>query len=206
MDTCVVEPGDCIASVALSYGFNPATLWEHPANAALRATRPSGYVLVPGDIVAIPDLAPRHVDCALDRRHVFRRRGVPEKLRIRLEDDDAPRVEVDWMLTVDGHVTRGRTDAQGQLEAWIRPDARFGTLVVDDAPPMPLLLGRLPPVNAPDGVELRLCNLGHLQDSERANPHAVRTALRQFQATQALAPSGVADGPTQQALAACHGS
>ena len=81
-----VKAGDCVSSIAYQHGFAPETVWRHDENAPLRERRASMYVLMPGDVVVIPDRTAKTEICASGQRHVFRRVGVPEKLRIRFID------------------------------------------------------------------------------------------------------------------------
>ena len=53
----IVQEGESIANIAFRNGYFPETLWNHPANSVLRSNRASGYVLSPGDILHIPDVA-----------------------------------------------------------------------------------------------------------------------------------------------------
>ncbi len=79
----VVSTGDCIDSIALQYGFFADTLWNHSQNAALKDLRKDQNVLLPGDIVFIPDLDLEEQDAATEQHHRFRRKGVPARLRMK---------------------------------------------------------------------------------------------------------------------------
>lgn len=201
----VIKPGDCVASVALEHGFRPETLWEDAGNAGLREQRASGYLLVPGDVLAVPDPRPKQLDCETGQRHSFRRLGVPEKLQIRLEEDGLPRANLDYVLIIDGKSSNGRTDGDGKLEAWISPNARQGELRIDGEAPVPIMLGRLAPVTEDQGVCDRLINLGHLAADDIGDAAQLRFALLDFQTRHALPSSGEADDQTRAALVEAHG-
>jgi hypothetical protein len=79
----IIGDGDCMASIAFEHGFFWATLWEMPANAALRVERKSPFLFVADDRVEIPDKRER-VETGAARR--FRRKGVPEYVRLRFLD------------------------------------------------------------------------------------------------------------------------
>jgi len=75
-----VQPGDCIASIAYEHGFFWQTLWDHPDNADLKNKRTSGFQLLPGDVVRIPDLRIEAVAKAPEAKHRFKLKGVPSTL------------------------------------------------------------------------------------------------------------------------------
>lgn len=86
-----IAPGDCINSVALRHGFFPDTLWNHGSNAELKERRKDPNVLMTGDKLFIPDIKIKEVDKATEKRHRFRRKGVPAKLHLRfLKPKDKP--------------------------------------------------------------------------------------------------------------------
>lgn len=91
-----VEAGDCLHSIAYQYGFFWETLWNHPDNAELKRERRDPGVLLPGDRITVPPLTARLEPCQTEAKHVFRRRGVPARLRIRiLADEPAADEELD---------------------------------------------------------------------------------------------------------------
>lgn len=54
-----VKAGECLSSIAASYGFRDyRTICDHPSNAAFRAKRPNPNLIYPGDVVMIPVAAP----------------------------------------------------------------------------------------------------------------------------------------------------
>lgn len=202
-----VQPGDCLASIAYRHGFTPQTLWAHADNEPLRQKRESPFLLCPGDEVAIPAVRERDVDCVTGRRHTFRRRAVPEKFRVRLCVDGAPRKNVAYTLEVDGVPAEGTTDGDGWVEQWIMPDARRAVVVIDteeEREEVRFELGHLEPVTTEEGVRGRLVALAGMDP--RADDAALRVALRSFQIKHDLEPTGSADEPTQARLVREYGS
>jgi hypothetical protein len=76
----IVQAGDCIASIAYENGFFWKTLWEHPDNAELKQKRTSPFLLVPGDVVKVPDLRVEDVSKPAEAKHRFKLKGVPSVL------------------------------------------------------------------------------------------------------------------------------
>jgi N-acetylmuramoyl-L-alanine amidase len=199
-----VQPGECLASIADEYGFFPDTLWEAPENEPLRALRGDPFVLAPGDVVVIPEKKTTEVPIETGVRHRFRRRGVPERLTLRLFDDGVARANVDYEIEVAGRRLRGRTDAEGRLEQRIPPNATTGWLVLSEHERYELRLGHLDPVSTDAGLRARLVNLEYLPAKSR-EPAALAEALMAFQARHGLAPTGTADDATRARLQEVHG-
>src|SRR4051812_28314981 len=69
----IVQQGDDGASIAARFGFAAfAKIWDDPANAALKKTRPDVGVLYPGDEVTIPDLEKKSVTAKEKALNKFR--------------------------------------------------------------------------------------------------------------------------------------
>ncbi|MGH1331709.1 MAG: peptidoglycan-binding domain-containing protein [Paracoccaceae bacterium] len=206
-----VKKGDCISSIGESFGFFPDTLWELPENAELREKRENAYVLMPGeDQVFVPDLRPKDISCATGKRHRFRRKGVPERLRLRLLDDQGePRAQLPYSLTIDGDEQRDKTDEDGLLLAWIPPRALSGELVLDpdgDAPVTHnIKLGHLTPIDDPKGVAARLMNLGYALKDAQGKEDA-GAAIGAFQADEGLPVTNEIDEATRARLLERHKS
>jgi N-acetylmuramoyl-L-alanine amidase len=79
-----VESGDCMSSIAFSHGFFWETLWNHSSNSDLKSKRKDPNILVAGDVVHIPDLTIKQEDCATEKRHEFKLKGVPAKLKLKV--------------------------------------------------------------------------------------------------------------------------
>ena len=210
-----VEPGDCISSIAFEYGFHPDTVWLHEENAKLREKREDPNVLLPEeDVVFVPERRVKEVQRATGQRHRFRRKGVPELLRLRLLDKrDKPRVGLSYVLLIDGEVERrGVTDGEGKLVQPIPPNARMAllTLVGTGDPPeeYELLLGHLHPVDTAMGVCSRLRNLGFLREgdnnTEEARDEELWLALIAFQKAHGLEQTGEIDDATREMLESGH--
>lgn len=201
----VVQAGDCIASIGFLHGFLPDTIWNDAANGSLRAQRRDGNVLAPGDVVTVPDPHQKQCACATDRRHVFRRRGVPELLRLQFLRGGRPRVGLAYELCVDGQLSTGMTDDEGRIVAPIPPAAREATLTLGAHERFRFQLGQLEPSEEAGGARRRLVNLG-LLDSVDAGAGAYAMALRRFQRRHGLAITGSLDAATSQALRSVHGA
>lgn len=194
-------------SIAEQYGFFWETLWNHPRNAALRASRLDPTVLEPGDEVFIPEKTIKEYQRPTGARHTFKVRNVPAKLRLQFADNGAPRANVPYTLTVDGREVAppgSRTNGDGMVECSISPRATVGVLVLGEgeaAEEYVLRLGHLDPEGTAEGVRRRLGNLGYdLPKSEEET----RDALRAFQVREGLAVTGEADEATRLRLRAIH--
>jgi hypothetical protein len=177
-----VRRGDCIASIALHFGFAPGTLWDHPANAALRRERVDPYVLFEGDEVFLPDKRVAEFSRPTGAVHTFRRQGVPQRFTVRLVDGERPRAGLSYVLDVAGRHYTGVTDDDGAVSHWIPPDARAGTLAVGDdgTEVYALEFGRLDPATTRSGFLARLCNLGRLDPARLGDDAACDAAIAAF--------------------------
>ncbi len=207
MPNHTVQQGECISSIAAEYGFSPDTIWNDPANSRLKALRKDPNVLYPDDVVVIPEKQDKQFDAATEKRHRFKRKGVPAKLRLRILDGDVPRANVNYRLIIDGTTYEGTTDGDGKLEHSIPPGAKEGQLILEGDVPIPLSLGEMDPVDTTSGVQGRLLNLGFDCGALDGNSSPqLEEALRAFQTKHGLPVTGQADEATQNKLKEEHGS
>lgn len=164
----VAKQGECVLSIAHRRGFFWETVWNHSNNAELKQLREDPNILLPGDVVHVPDITLKTESGATEAHHRFRKLGTPAKLRLRLirarnedgepidqeatepwqaadaeagPDEDEPRADEPYALYVDGFsVGEGKTDADGRLEAIIPPAARHGVLILNPGTPEQLAL------------------------------------------------------------------
>jgi hypothetical protein len=209
----VVTEGDSIVSIAAAAGHLPETVWNDPANEALKQARADAEVLLPGDRVAVMAPRPRSVRRPTGALHRFRRIGVPCKLTLVVEDaEGTPFGARRFELKIEDTVIEGTTDEAGRIDCAVPPAARVGTLSVWlDEPGLPspwtreVRLGALYPKNHLVGVQQRLANLGFYAGALTGElDEATAAALRVFQAEQEIEVTGEADAATVDKLAALH--
>lgn len=208
----VVQDGDSVVSIARAAGLLPDTVWNDPANAALKEARKDGELLLPGDRVTVTPIRPKVVACATGARHVFRRKSVPVTVTLTVQDEEgAPFAGKKYELSIDGTVLAGTTGSDGKIEATIDPTSRSGELRVWLAEPgLPnpwicsLRLGELNPVEHVTGVQQRLANLGFYRGAIDGDADSARAAVAAFQSEQDLTASGAIDQDTRHKLAELH--
>lgn len=209
----VVE-GDCVSAIAERTGHFWQTIWRAPENKALAERRVDPNCLAVGDRVFVPDLRRKSIDGACDARHVFRRRGVPSKLVLRIIDAAGrPRPGVRFTLTVAGIETCDVTDGDGFLRATVSALSSRGRLVLhsDDLEEpdeeFELQIGSLAPRDSVAGAQARLRNLGvdSVEVTGQLDDETTR-ALAAFQRAHDLEPTGQLDEATAAALRDAHGS
>jgi len=205
-----VERGECLSSIGFDTGFFPQTLWELPENSPLREKRESPHILREGDEVFIPDLRLKQQTAAVNMRHRFKRKGIPEILRVRFLDElEEPRPGLKYELKIAGLLRKGETDEGGWLEEWIPPDAMEATItIVDETGEAPIeekyevKLGQLNPSRDMDGIRARLENLG-IECGETEEDFAM--AISSFQNRyEDLEVTGEADEKTVARLKELH--
>lgn len=212
----VVRRYDSLSSIAAAHGHYGPTIWDHPANAALRRVRSNREALLAGDRLTIPPLRPKEVVIQTGATHRFRRRGVPSRIDLVVRDELWGTVFAGkaYALTAGGVRHEGRTDAEGRVRHWVAPEITRGELELwPDTPgyprhlSWPIAVGRLDPIETVSGVQARLENLGFDCGDERgALGPATRRAIRAFRSLRGLPPGDEIDGPLRAALRERHGS
>lgn len=219
----IVKQGDCVSSIAYENGFFPDAIWNHPDNSDLKQKRRNPNVLMDGDTIIIPDKELREVSKSTDQEHKFKRKGVPERLNIKLLDyNHQPRTNLPYKIQIDGNWRKGKTDAEGKIREPIPPNATTGKLVFAapdhldaSGKPVPgptreqvmiLELGNLNPISQVSGLKARLANLGFYKGPiDEKLDAATKQAISAFQVKQGLLATGNADDATRQKLLDVHG-
>lgn len=206
----IVQSGDSIHSLADEFGLSPDKIWDHANNSELKTNRDNGGVLYPGDKLFLPPKESAPMDKPAEKRHRFRRKGVPAKFRIQLFTDDKPRENLPWILLVDGKQTAsGTTGGDGVIETAIPPRARFGLLKLnnDHEDTLELQFGHLDPVDSMTGIQARLVNLGYMHEDPSGTYDAeTGAAISLFQQDNELEVTGQPDKAFTDKLEEIHGS
>ena len=203
-----VKQGDCLSSIASRHGLFWDKVWNHPKNAKLKEQRKDPNILYPGDVVFVPDKEKKEESGATEQKHRFRKKGVPEQLRLQLMVGDQPLANERYVLNINGRLMEGATDQDGKLEQFIPPNAKQVLLWIGDmAEEYALDLGHLDPVTEVKGLQARLKNLGYdCGPVDGILGPKTSATLCQFQKAQGLAESGKSDQPTRNALLRIYGS
>jgi N-acetylmuramoyl-L-alanine amidase len=208
MGEYVVQPGDCLASIAKRFGFADwRTIYEHPDNQALRDLRPNPNLVFEGDTIVIPEREPASFSLATGQRHVFQLAVPKTQLRLTLVGSDgAPLVGVPYTLRVGGREMTGDTKDGGAVVHDVPADAMKGELVVGGVA-RELLLGWLDPVETTSGVQARLQNLGYECGAvDGVFGPKTEAAVRAFQEDHPpLVVDGVSGPETRRVLVEEHG-
>jgi len=205
-----VKAGECLSSIGFDTGFFPQTLWELPENVSLRENRQSPHILREGDEVYIPDLRIKSQTAPVNMRHRFKRKGVPEMLRVRfLDERNKPRAGLDYELKISEILRKGKTDEGGWLIEWIPPNEMKAQITITDGSEentveekYEIQLGQLNPYKDNAGVRARLENLGiNCGESEEDLATAISSFQRRY---NDLEINGVADEKTIARLKEFH--
>ena len=198
----IVKQGECIESIAFEHGLFWETVWNDSQNAELKQKRKDPNVLLPGDEVFITDKREKTESCATEKRHRFRKKGVPAKVVIRFEIDGEPRADEPYFLVIDGISSIGRTDDEGMVKLFISPGAKKGRITFPGSERQyELILGGLDPITELSGVQGRLMDLGLFGGpvDNKMSPELAE-AVRRFQEMNDLEATGTLDDDTRQTI------
>jgi hypothetical protein len=201
-----VEPGDSVLSLSEEHGLFAPTIWDDSANSALRTQRTDMNILLPGDVVVVPDVRLRLEKRPTGKKHRFRRKGLPAIFRIQIFDENIAVANKHFKLVVDGVEQSGKTDSMGIAEKFIPAGSREGLMTIgDNEIELTLQFGYLNPLNDISGIQNRLQNLGYDCKSEPGVLNdETHQALRDFQRNHGVKVTGEPDAATKAKLEQVH--
>jgi hypothetical protein len=192
-----VAQGDCVASIADTYGFFPGTIQDFEKNAQLRIKRGDLYILAPGDVVAIPEKCLKEVAVSSANLYTLRRKGVPELFTIRFLDHlEKPRAGAEYLICIedpDGNQLaqrKGKLAPDGFLRELIPPFADYAEITLGkgkDQQVYDFELGHIDPLDSIAGLQARLNNLNFdCGEVDGAFGDKTRAAVQQIQKQKGL--------------------
>ncbi len=207
-----ISQGDCVSSIAAAHGMLPETIWDAADNEALRADRPHGNALAPGDLLVVPDPEEKIHEACVDKRHRYVRKGIPEKLELVLHDEEGkPRAQLDYQVEFAGGtpMIEGTTADDGVIEFTLPAAESRGTLRLH-APDFDevhdLRFGGVDPITTVRGLQHRLYNLGYACEPTGRMDDATRSSVMSFQSDADLTVTGECCDATRSALEQRYGS
>lgn len=206
-----VTTGDSIASIAKQYGFFAPDIWDHPNNADLKELRDGNpNTLLSGDLVYIPDLVPKSFDIETEKRHRYRRLGIPSKITFQVLEFGKPLVGIAYTITLDDKSEiKGNTDGDGFIRESVQPERKWALVEYEGRfgpKKKKVSLGHLDPISTTSGVQQRLKNLGYDLEATGEEDEKTAHALMRFQRKQQLEQSGSIDDATRDKLVEVCGS
>lgn len=201
-----VKQGDCLDSIAAQYGTTTQRIWNFADNAELKNLRKDPNVLREGDVVKVPH-EPRQETIKSGTTHQFRLVGQATILSVQLLDAlREPLKDQQYMLRIEGENRYGTTDEEGRISEAIPANIKQAQLFVGESKTaFEFDLGTLDPISELSGVQGRLNNLGYDSGPEDGimGPRT-QEALKAFQLSAGLDPTGEADDKTRDALVKAH--
>jgi len=166
---------------------------------------------MPGDSLFIPDIQPKSEYGDTQLRHQFRLKGVPVRLRFRLQDYyGQPRTAIPYSIEVDGKKSSGVTDGDGMVEVIVEPDSQKAKLTVTPVgSPIETYefnLGYMNPAQDVTGIQGRLKNLGFYKGEVTGQlDDPTKRAISKFQNWAGIPETGAIDPGLVSAVDAAHG-
>lgn len=209
----VIAAGDHVVRLAYTHGHATVdAVWQHPANAELRASRPDPGVLAPSDVVHVPDAPPRVVEGLSTRREhtIVVELPLPTLRLVLLRPGNIPYAAHPCTAGFDEAQLRATADAEGMLSLELGPFTSSVALAFDRQA-IELAIAHLEPVDGTRGWHARLGNLGYQPgplrgDDELRDPYAARSAIEEFQCDHGLVVDGEMGPKTRAALVLAHGA
>lgn len=206
-----VASGDSVASIAKQYGFFAPDIWDHPNNADLKELRDGNpNTLLSGDLVYIPDLVPKSFDIETEKRHRYRRLGIPSKITFQVLEFGKPLTGLAYTITLDDKSEiKGSTDGDGFIRESVQPERKWALVEYEGrfgTKKKKVSLGHLDPISTTSGVQQRLNNIGMNVPENGELDEATVEVIKRFQRKQKLEITGEIDDTTRTSLAEVSGS
>lgn len=200
----VVREGEYLSQIAARLGCTPESIWEHPKNAELRATRQHMDVLVVGDVLWLPEVRPRQ-GLALQTGKKNRYQAAVPLVRVTLvlRLGSEPLKNETYIVRGANRKIEGTTDGDGRVVIEVPTTMREGEILLPaKGYSFPLRIGDMDPITERSGVLKRLANLGlfHPPVDTTTADEAFARSLSTFQRLEGLEVTGEADDETRRRL------
>ena len=203
-----VAQGEWIQKIAWdNHFYNWESIWNHAQNADLKQKRQDPNLLLPGDLLFIPDLTPKQVSAPTDKLHSFVKKKPKMTMKVTFRDEDEhPLANKPWKLTLEDKEYTGNTDGDGAMSQEVPvPESSVDGQVACAGYQYPIHVGHLDPIDAISGVKRRLANLGlDCGSTDDSSTPEFQDALKEFQQSAGLQPTGEVDQSTRDKLKEKH--
>jgi len=211
----VIKQGDYLIKLAHILSFDADEVWGSARNAELRKKRPNHNVLVPGDVLFIPDVEePKKNRFSAKSSNDYVAFVPRTKVKVAMNMAGKPMKDETYVVRGIGEDEKERTtDGQGNIkfEASVHvrdvevhfPERKLTRTVA---------IGGLDPIEEPSGLKMRLTHLGFYTaqppaaSREPRDENRLEAAVAAFQSANALPSTGKLDDATKAAVLAAHGS
>jgi hypothetical protein len=95
VSTYTIVAGDCLYAIGAGEGIPWQKIWNHPNNAELKRKRSNPNIMLPGDVLFIPEPEIRTKQGETDKQHRFVMKATLAKLRLRIVKPDVSRITHD---------------------------------------------------------------------------------------------------------------
>jgi hypothetical protein len=210
----IVRPGDYLTQLAYRFGFNADEVWQDAKNAKLKDLRPNPDILVPGDILFIPDAPAENLPIQSGTTNPYVADVPHVEVVLIFMEGDKPMAnepcEIGGLGEADPTASPPSTDGDGKLTLNVPVLVREVSVRFPKKRNRDYLfhVGDMDPITETSGVRKRLCNLGYLprvpDDTTEEDDEHLKQVLAFFQSNNGLNPTGEIDDPTRQILSDLH--
>jgi hypothetical protein len=215
MKPYVIKQGDYLIKLAHILSFDADEVWNSGRNAELRKKRPNHNVLVPGDVLFIPDVEePKKNGFSAKSSNEYVAFVPRTKVKVAMNMAGKPMKDEKYVVRGIGEDEKERTtDGQGNIQFECSVHVRDVEVHFPERKlTRTVAVGGLDPVEEPSGLKMRLKHLGFYTaqpaaaSREPRDENRIEAALNAFQAANGLPPTGKLDDATKAALLTAHGS
>ncbi len=215
MKPYIVRQGDYLTKLGHLKGFDAAKAWADSANDDIRKKRSSMDTLEPGDIVYIPDVAPKQIPIhgGIVNHYIARIPKVPVNLKLQVGGTVLQKEPV-VIRGIGPKPVESATDENGILTTSVKVHVREIEVELPQRNrTLRVRVGDMDPINELSGLQKRLTHLGFYvptktgtENFDALDPAQILSALKAFQASKKLKVTGKLDDDTKKALIAASGS
>jgi N-acetylmuramoyl-L-alanine amidase len=212
----VIRQGEYTTKLASDMGFSAQEVWDHPKNAELKSQRKEMDVLFPGDLLFIPEAAPEPLPVKLKASNQYELKVAKVLVEVVFGLGGKPLADEAFEVLGLPFELKGKSGGDGSVKIEVPVYARqLEISFTERSLVFTLRVGDMDPIDERSGVRMRLANLGMIPDESRASALANESsdadlveeeAIRAFQESRGLEPTGKLDDATKSALVDAHGS